>query len=100
MIGVTLNFPNVPNRKSDTFKYREKGQIKGILWLVHHPCIHEEQKELYNELNSLYTFRPKNSDILLNANINCNTGIWTTFFCDIVELNGIDNWNTKNNECA
>ena len=73
MIGITLQFPNVSNRKKVTFKYRAEGVIKIFLCSVYHPYEHDEQKEFQEELDSFYSRKPRNSEILPGAEINATS---------------------------
>ena len=88
MIGVTLSFPNLPNRPSDTYHQRAKGQIKLFLCSVYHPCDAEEQKEFYDELDNFIARRPRNSEMLMGADVNCNMGTRSPRFCDILRPHG------------
>ena len=89
MIGITLQFPNISNRKNTKFKHRVKVFIKLFLYSVHHPYEHDEQKYFYEELDIFYSRRLRNSEILLRVGINCNVGTRTKMFGDVVGLNGI-----------
>ena len=92
---MTLSFPNHLNRKSDTFSKRAKGNIKLFLCSSYHPYEHAEQIEFYDELDSFLTNRPRNSELLLGADVNCNVGIRSTMFWDVVGPHGLSNRNLK-----
>ena len=74
MIGVTLSFPNFSNRPRDTYHRRAKGSIKLFLCSVYHPCNAEEQKDFCDELDNFIARRPRNSELLMGADVNCNVG--------------------------
>ena len=95
LIGVTLSFPNRSNRAADTHSKRAKGNIKLFLCSAYHPFDHAEQIEFYNELDSFISNRPWNSELLLGADVNCNVGVRSTIFSDVVGPNGIGNRNQK-----
>ena len=95
MIGVTLSFPNFSNRPSDTYHWRAKGQIKLFLCSVYHPCDAEAQKEFYDDLDNFIARRPRNSEMLMGADVNCNVGTRSPRFCDILGPHGLNNRNTK-----
>ena len=88
LISVTLSFPNCLNRKLDTFSKRAKGNIKLFLYSTYNPYEHAEQIEFYDELDSFLTNRPRNSELLLGADVNCNVGIRSTMFQDVVVPHG------------
>ena len=85
LIGVTLSFPNLLNRKSETFSKRAKGNIKLFLCSAYHPYEHAEQIEFYDELDSFLKNRPQNLELLLGADVNCNVGIRSKMFRDKFE---------------
>ena len=52
MIGVTLCFLNLSNKKAETFHKRERGMIKIFLASIYHPVEHDDQKRFNKELAS------------------------------------------------
>ena len=96
IIGVTLSFPNTSNRPSDKYRRKGNGSIKLFLCSVYHPHEYLEQVEFYDELESFFTARPRNSELLIGADVNCNVGIRTgPMFRDVLGANGINNRNNK-----
>ena len=65
---------------------------------MYHPNDFEEQKEFYPELDNFISNRPRNAEILMGADINCNVGITSTRFNHTLGAHGIDNRNTKGRE--
>ena len=98
IIGVTLSFPNFSNRPSDTYHRSAKGQIKLFLCSVYQPCDAEAQKEFYDELDNFIARRPRNSEMLMGADVNCNVGTRSPRFCDILGPHGLNNRSTKRRE--
>ena len=88
LIGVTLSFLNHLNCKSGTFSKRAKGDIKLFLCSAYHPYEHAEQIVFYDELDSFLTNRPRNLELLIGADVNCNVGIRSTMFQDVVVPHG------------
>ena len=84
MIGIILQFPNTSNRKKNKFRHRSKGVINLFLCSVYHPYRHNEEKELYEELDSFYLRKPRNYKILLGADIKCNFGTRTKMLGAVV----------------
>ena len=70
MIGVTLSFPYFSNRPRDTYHWRAKVSIKLFLCSLYHPCDAEEQKDFYDELDNFIAQRPRNSELLMGADVN------------------------------
>lgn len=95
MIGVTLGFPNFSNRPGDTYHRKAKGWIKIFLCSVYHPYDADEQLEFYDELDQFITRRPRKSEILIGADVNCNAGTRTPRFSDVLGPHGINNRNYK-----
>ena len=95
MIGVTLCFPNRSNKNADTYHKRDKGRINIFLALVYHPVDHEGRKRFNEELPSLYNAIPRNAELLAGQYVNCNIGVWSKMFCDVIGPNGINNRNAK-----
>ena len=95
IIGVTLSFPNASNRRKDRYRRTAKGSIKLFLCSVYHPYDHAEQIEFYDELESFLGGKPRNSELLLGADVNCNLGIRTPMFRDVIGPHGINNRNNK-----
>ena len=95
LVRVTLTFPNHSNGKSDTLSKRAKGNIKLFLYSSYHPYEHSEQIEFYDELDSFLTNRPRNLELFLVADVNCNVGTWSTMFRDAIGLHGLSNRNFK-----
>ena len=54
--------------------------------------------ELYDELDSFLTNRPRNSEIILGSDVNCNFEIRSTMFQDLIGPNGLINRNLKGND--
>ena len=52
MIGVTLCFLNLSNKKAETFHKRGRGMIKIFLASIYHPVEHDDQKRFNEELAS------------------------------------------------
>ena len=69
IIGITLSFPNFSNRRKDTYNRKAKGTIKLFLCSVYHPYEADEQKEFYDELDTFISTRPRNSEVLMGADI-------------------------------
>ena len=95
IIGVTLSFPNRSNRHTDTFHRNGRGSIKLFLCSVYYTYGHDEQIEFYDDLDRFITSRPHNLEVLLGADVNCNTGIRILMFKDTLGLHGIRNRNLK-----
>ena len=95
MLGVTLSFPNFSNRRKDTYNRKAKVSIKFFLCSVYHPYEADEQKDFYDELDTFISTRPRNSEVLIRADINCNVGIRTRSFSDALGPHGINNRNLK-----
>ena len=95
IIGVTLSFPNASNRRKDRYRRTAKGSIKLFLCSVYHPYDHAEQIEFYDELESFLGGKPRNSELLLGVDVNCNLGIRTPMFRDVIGPHGINNRNNK-----
>ena len=95
LIGVTLIFPNHSNRKLYTLSNRAKGNIKLFICSSYHPYEHAELIDFYNELDSFLTNRPRNSELLLGEDVNCNVGIWLTMFWYVVGPHVLSNRNLK-----
>ena len=95
LIGVTLSFPNRSNRAADTHSKRAKGNIKLFLCSAYYPYDHAEQIEFYDDLDSFISNRPRNSERLLGADVNCNVGVRSTMSRDVVGPIGICNRNQK-----
>ena len=95
MIDVTLSSPNVSNRPTNTFKRKAKGSIKLFLCLIYHTYEFNEQREFYDELDHFITTRPRNSEVLMGENMNCNVGIRSKRFKDILGPHGLANWNFR-----
>ena len=95
MIWVTLSFPNFSNRPTDTLKRKAKGSIKLFICSIYHPYNFNEQREFYDELDHFITTRPRNSEILMGADVNCNVGIRSKRFNDILGLHWLDNRDLK-----
>ena len=74
MIELTIFFPNKSNQLTDTYHQKAKGVIKFFLCSTYHSHDIDEQKNL-DELDQFITNRPRNSKILMGADINCNVGI-------------------------
>ena len=74
MIGFTLSLPKFSNRPGDMYHRRAKGSIKLFLCSVYHPCDPEEQKEFYDDLDNFIARQPRNSELLMGADVNCNVG--------------------------
>ena len=98
MLGVTLSFPNLSNKRKDTYTWRAKGSIKLFLYSVYHPYEADEQKEFYDELDTFISNRPCKSEVLMGADVNCNVGIRTRSFGDVLGPHGINNRNLKGKE--
>ena len=98
MIGVTLSFPKFSNRPTDTFKRKTKGSIKLFLCSIYHPYEFNEQREFYDELDHFINTRPRNSEILMGAAVNCNVGTRSKRFKNILRPHGLDNRNLKGRE--
>ena len=62
---------------------------------LYHPYEHAEKIEFYDELDSLLTNSPRDSELLLEADVNCNVGIRSTIFQDIIGPNGLSNRKLK-----
>ena len=92
---MTLSFKNRSNRRTDTYSKKAKGNIKVFLCSAYHPYDHVEQIEFYDELDSFLSNRPRNSELLLGADVNCNVGVRSTMFKDVVGPNGLGNRNLK-----
>ena len=56
---------------------------------------HEDQKRLNKELKSFYNAITWNSKILVGQYVNCNIGIQSKMFRDVIKPNGINNINSK-----
>ena len=95
MIGVTLSFQNFLNRPTDKFKRKAKGSIKLFLCSIYHPYEFNKQREFYDELDHFITTRPRNSEILMGADVNFNVGIISKRFKDILGPHGLDNRSLK-----
>ena len=95
LIGVTLRFPNHSNRKSDTFSKRGKGNIKLFLCSSYHPYEEAKQIYFYDELDSFLANRPRNSELLLGADVKFNLGIRSKMFRDVVGPHGLSNISLK-----
>ena len=74
MIGVTLSFPNMPNRSTDTYYQKAKCDIKLLLCLIYHPVKCADEKEINEDLDSFYTEIPWNAELLYGQFINLNMG--------------------------
>ena len=98
MIGVTLSFPKFLNRPTDNFEQKSKGSIKLFLCLIYHPYEFNEQREFYDELDHFINTRPRNSEILMGADVNFNVGIIFKRLKDILGQHGLDNRNLKGRE--
>ena len=61
MIGVTLCFPNLSNKKPERYHRRGRGKIKIFLALIYHPVEHDGQKRFNEELYSFYNAIPRNA---------------------------------------
>ena len=95
MIGVTLCFPNRPNKISDTYHKRGKGRIKIFLASIYHPMDHEVQKRFIEELASFYNSIPQNAKLLAGQDINCNIRIRFNMFRNVIGPYSINNRNAK-----
>ena len=98
MIGLTLCFPNKSNRWTDTYHRKAKGVMKLFLCSIYHPHDIDEQKYFYDELDQFITNRPRNSEILMGADIICNVGIISKRFSNTLGPQGINNRNIKGRE--
>ena len=98
MIGITLCFPNGSNRPMDTYRRKAKGVIKVFLCSIYHPYKPEEQQQFYPELDHFIANRPRNAEILMGADVNCNVGISSPCFSHMLGPHGIDNRNIKGRE--
>ena len=65
---------------------------------MYHPYDFEEQKEFYPELDNFISNRPRNAEILMGADINCNVGITSNRFNHTLGPHEIDLWNSKGRE--
>ena len=81
--------------KKDTYTRKAKGLIKVYLCSIYHPYIHEEQTDFYDELNAFLANKPRNSELLIGADVNCNVGIRSPLFRDVPGPHGLDNTNLK-----
>ena len=97
-IGITLGFPNKLNRSTDTYHRKAKGIIQIFLCSIYRPHQIDKQKEFFDELGQFITNRPKNLEILMGADINCNVGVTSKKFSDTLGPHGIDNRNIKGRE--
>ena len=95
MIGLTICFPNKANCLTATYHRKAKGVIKLFMCSIYHPHDIEEQKEFYDKLDQFITNRPRNSEILMWADINCNVGITSKLFSNTLGPQGINNRNIK-----
>ena len=75
ILGVTLSFPNASNRPSDTYHQRAKDSIELFLCSIYHPFDPKEQTEFYDELDRFFSQQPRNSELLVGADMNCNLGV-------------------------
>ena len=95
MIGVTLCFSNLSNKRADTFHKRVKGKNKIFLALIYHPVDQEYQKRFNKDLASFYNSIPRNAKLLSGQDVNCNIGIRSKMFRDVIGSYGINNRNAK-----
>ena len=95
IIGVTLSFLNMSNRKYNNYTGKEKGRIKIFLCSEYHPYKHNKQKEFYNDLDSFYVSRPGRAEIIIGADKSCNIGVRLKMFRDAIGPNGLYNRNLK-----
>ena len=52
IIGVTLSFPNRPNKSTNTYHWKAKGDMKVFLWSIYHLVDHADQNMFNEELDS------------------------------------------------
>ena len=95
IIGVTLSFPNISNCLKDRYHHKAKGYIRLFLCSIYHPHDHAELTEFYDEPESFISSRPRKSELLIGADINCNLGVHTPMFRDVIGKHGIDHRNNK-----
>ena len=95
MIGFTLCFPDGSNKRVDKFHKRGKGKIKIFLASIYHPVDHEDQKRFNEELAIFYNSITRNSELLSGQYVNCNIGIRSKMFRDVIGPYGINNRNAK-----
>ena len=98
MIGLTPCFPNKLNRSNETYHRKAKGVIKLFLCSIYHQHNKFEQNEFYDELDQFITNRPRNSEILMGADIKCNVGITSKRLINKLGSQGINNRNIKERE--
>ena len=75
MIGVTLCFPNRPNKLSDRYHKRGRGMIKIFLAFIYHPVENDYQEWFNKELAKFYNAIPRNAKILSGQDFNSNIGV-------------------------
>ena len=75
MIRITLSFTNKSNSWTDTYHRNAKGILKIFLCSIYNPHKIDKQKEFYDELNQFIMNWPRNSEILMGADINFNVGV-------------------------
>ena len=98
MIKLTIFFPKKSNRSTDTYNQKAKGLIKIFLCSIYHPHNVDKQKDFYDGLDHFITNRPRNSEILIEADINFNVGITLERFSNTLGPQGINIRNIKGQE--
>ena len=90
IIGVTLSFLNISNLPKDRYHHKAKGYIKLFLCSIYHQHDHAEQTGCYDEPESFISSRPRKSELLIGGDVNCNLGVRTPMFRDVIGKHGIE----------
>ena len=94
MIGVIRCLPNQPNKTSDRYQKRGRGNINIFLASIY-PVEHDDQKRFNEELASFSNTNPRNAKLPADQDVNSNIGVRSKMLCDVIGPNGLDNRNSK-----